>query len=140
MESLLNPKSYHISMVFKLNISNKGKTYKFETDNESLVGRNIGEILKGGELNPELAGFELEITGTSDISGFPGFKHLEGSGYHRELLTFGQGMKDTRNGMRLRKTQRGKEISLKTSQINFKVLKEGSKKFEDLLNKEEKKE
>jgi ribosomal protein S6E (S10) len=120
-------------MVFKINVSKKGKTYKFETDNEFLVGKNIGESFEGGQLVPELAGFELEITGTSDASGFPGFKHLEGSGYHRKLLTHGQGMKDTRNGIRLRKTQRGKEISLKTSQVNMIVLKEHSKKFEDLF-------
>jgi len=124
-------------MVFKLNISQKGKTFKLETDNEFLVGKNIGETFEGGQLTPELAGFELEITGTGDIAGFPGFKHLEGSAYHRQLLTFGPGMKDRRGGIRLRKTQRGKEISLKTSQINIKVLKEGSKKFEDLFNKEE---
>jgi ribosomal protein S6E (S10) len=36
-------------------------------------------------------------------------------------------------GLRLRKTVRGKEISLDTVQINTKVLKEGSKKFEELI-------
>lgn len=36
-------------------------------------------------------------------------------------------------GLRLRKTVRGKEISLFTVQINMKVLKEGAKKFEDLF-------
>ncbi len=129
-------------MAFKINVSNKGKTYKFETDNEFLVGKNIGESFEGGQLSPELAGLELEITGTSDISGVPGFKHLEGTGYHRKLLTYGPGMKDTRKGIRLRKTQRGKEISLKTSQVNIKVIKENSKKFDELLSSksEEKKE
>jgi len=37
------------------------------------------------------------------------------------------------NGLRLRKTVRGKEISPDTVQINAKVLKEGSKKFESLF-------
>jgi len=41
-------------------------------------------------------------------------------------------MHDRRKGVRLRRLQRGEEISLKTVQINTKVLKEGEKKFEEL--------
>ncbi|MEA3248371.1 MAG: S6e family ribosomal protein, partial [Nanoarchaeota archaeon] len=40
-------------------------------------------------------------------------------------------------GLRLRKTVRGKEISLDTVQINTKVLKEGSKKFDTFFEKVE---
>jgi hypothetical protein len=36
-------------------------------------------------------------------------------------------------GLRLRKTVRGKEISLDTVQINTKVIKEGAKKFDALF-------
>ncbi|MFA5174591.1 MAG: S6e family ribosomal protein [Candidatus Pacearchaeota archaeon] len=126
-------------MPFKINISDKGKTFKLETESEVLIGKKIGETFKGEDLIQDLAGYELEIKGTSDNSGFPGFKGLEGPGYHRNLLTYGPGMKDRRKGMRLRKTQRGEEISAKTSQINCKVLKEGSKKFSDLIKKEEEK-
>jgi small subunit ribosomal protein S6e len=124
-------------MVFKINISHKGKTYKVETEDETLVGRKIGEKIPGADVAPELEGFELEITGTSDLSGIPGFKGLDEDIYHRKLLGFGPGMKDRRKGIRLRKTQRGEAISLKTRQINIKVLKEGKRKFEDLFNKEE---
>ena len=46
-------------------------------------------------------------------------------------------MRDTRKGVRLRKTHRGEEISSKTNQINTKVLKEGSRKFSELTKKEE---
>lgn len=127
-------------MPFKLNISHKGKTYKLESENEVLIGKKIGEIVKGNEIDDNLKAYELEITGTSDIAGIPGFKGLEGSGYHRRLLTFGSGMKDKRKGIRLRKTNRGEEISSKTSQINLIVKKEGSKKFSDLIKKEEKTE
>lgn len=127
-------------MVFKINISNKGKTYKFESDNEDLVGKRIGENFSGKGLNEDLNGYELQITGTSDIAGIPGFKNLEGSTYHRKLLSFGPGMKDKRKGIRLRKTLRGEEISLKTVQINMVVKKEGSKKFEELVKKEVKAE
>jgi len=120
-------------MPFKINISNKGKTYKLETESEILVGKSIGDKFKGEDISPELKGFQLEITGTSDLSGIPGFKGLEGAGYHRRLLTLGPGMKDRRKGIRLRKTNRGEEISLKTHQINSKLIKEGDKKFESLF-------
>lgn len=127
-------------MAFKINISDKGKTYKLETESEILVGKKIGENFEGKEISEDLNGYELQITGTSDISGIPGFKGIEGPGYHRNLLKFGPGMKDKRKGIKLRKTNRGEEISLKTVQVNIKVVKEGHKKFHDLLPKKEKKE
>ena len=124
--------------MFKINASHKGKTFKAETDNESFVNRKIGETFRGEDISADLKGYELEITGHSDIAGIPGFKKLEGAAYHRKLLKYGPGMKDRRKGIRLRKTLRGESISLKTSQINSKVLKEGDKKFNDLVKKEEK--
>ena len=127
-------------MAFKINVSHKGKTFKAETENENLVGKKIKDTLDGKEVSPDLEGYELVITGTSDISGIPGFKDLEGSQYHRKLLKFGPGMKDNRKGIRLRKTLRGEEISLKTIQINTKVVKEGPKKIADLTVKVEKTE
>ncbi len=127
-------------MAFKINISHKGKTYKLESENEVLIGKKIGEELEGSDLSEDLKGYTLIITGASDIAGIPGKKGLEGSTYHRELLKFGFGMKDRRKGMRLKKTLRGEEISSKTSQINTIVKKEGHKKFEELIKKEEKKE
>ena len=119
-------------MPFKINISNKGKAYKLETESEVLVGKKIGETIKGEDISADLKGYELEITGTSDIAGLPGFKGLEGAAYHRRLLTRGPGMHNTKKGIRLRKTNRGEEISLKTSQINCKVIKEGATKFDSL--------
>jgi ribosomal protein S6E (S10) len=133
-------------MVFKINVSNKGKTYKVETEREELVGTKIGDKVNGAEVDESLKGYELEITGTSDLSGLPGFKGLEGPVYHRRLLSYGPGMKDRRKGMRLRKTNRGEEISLKMRQINMIVVKEGETKFAELIVKkveessEEKKE
>ena len=124
-------------MPFKINVSHKGKTLKLETDSEEVVGKSIGETIKGEHISADLDGYELLIKGASDISGFPGKQGLEGAGYHRELLTKGFGMKDSRKGIRLRKTLRGQEISLKTSQVNTIVVKEGKKKFEDLLPKKE---
>jgi len=127
-------------MAFKINIAHKGKTYKLETENEILVGKKIGETIEGNDISEDLKNYILEIKGTSDISGIPGKKGLEGNIYHRKLLTKGFGMKDTRKGIRLKKTLRGEEISVKTIQINTIVKKEGSKKFEELIKKEDKKE
>jgi len=136
-------------MPFKLNISEKGKTYKLELEDESLVGRKIGEKLKGEEIKQDLAGYELKISGTSDKSGFPGIKSEEGPELKRVLLTEGFGMhkkpkgetKKTRKaakGLRLRKTVRGNTISLDTIQINLKVIKTGNKKLEEIFPKEQK--
>ena len=99
--------------------------------------------IDGKEFSTDLEGYEIEITGTSDKSGFTGMLNIDGPNLHRALLGYGKGMhkkpkgekkKNKRpNGLRLRKTVRGKEISLETIQINTKVLKEGSKKFEALF-------
>jgi len=132
----------------KINISDKGKTYKVETESEVLVGAKISDKVKGEDISPELAGYELEITGTSDKSGFPGFKDLKGPGLRKVLVTYGPGMKNrpkkegkkptpNNKGLRLRKTFRGNEISGDTVQINIKVLKQGSKKFDDLVKPKE---
>ena len=135
-------------MAFKINVSYKGKTIKFEIENESLVGTKIGDKISGKEIDKSLDGYEVGVTGTSDKAGFPGFEKYKGAGLKRVLLTYGPGMHKkprregkwpTQNvkGLRLRKTVRGNEISLDTIQINLKVLKEGAKKFEDLLPKKE---
>ena len=126
-------------MPFKINISDKGKTLKKETENEVLIGMKIGEKLAGKEVSEDLDGYQLEITGTSDIAGFAGKKGLEGTGMHRQLLTYGFGMKNKKiKGLRKRKSLRGEAISSKTVQINTIVLKEGKNKFADLTKPAEK--
>lgn len=131
-------------MPFKLNISDKGKAWKLESTSEILVGKTIGEKLKGEEITGELAGYELEITGASDSAGFPNKKDVEGPELKRVLLTKGWGMwrkprklgkkkVATPDGLRLRKTVRGNRISEKTVQINLNVLKHGHKKLEELF-------
>lgn len=142
-------------MTFKINIANKGKTYKAETENEELVGLSIEEEIKGEKISPELKGYILKITGTSDKAGFCGLPNLIGPRLHKVLLSYETGMhkrpkkegkkqrtNKTPSGLRLRKTVRGKEISLETVQINTKVIKEGEKKFEQLIapKQEEKQE
>lgn len=135
-------------MGFKINVANKGKTYKLEVENESLVGVSIGDKIDGGSLSEDLAGYELEITGTSDKAGFPGKLDENGPGLRKKLLGYGFGMKQrprkegkkqtpNTKGLKLRKTVRGKEISNATVQINTKVVKEGKKKFDELFAKPE---
>ncbi len=125
-------------MVFKANISHNGKTVKVESDNESLTEKNIGDKIDGSELSGDFAGYELLITGTSDKAGFPGMKDVQGYTLRGVLLKRGWGMHDTREGVRLRKTVRGSQISLDIVQINTKVLKEGPKKFDEIFKPKEK--
>ncbi len=137
-------------MAFKLNMSEKsGKTYKLETESEALLEKSIGDKIEGKEISSDLAGYEFEITGASDNAGFPAFKEVEGIGLGKLLLTYGKGMhKKPRGvkkkggkkpeGMRLRKTIRGKIISPAIIQINMKVLKNGSKKLEEVFPEQNK--
>lgn len=121
-------------MVFKINVSHKGRTWKVETENEGLIRMKIGEKINGDLISGDLDGYQLEITGTSDMAGFPGIKGQIGGQLRGMLLTKNdKGMNQTRpHGLRLKKTVRGEEISDKTTQINMKVLKEGAKKFDEI--------
>src|SRR3989338_3659485 len=132
-------------MVFKLNMSEKsGKTYRLETESEALLEKSIGDKIEGKEISSDLAGYEFEITGASDNAGFPAFKEVEGIGLGKLILTYGKGMhKKPRGvkkkggkkpeGLRLRKTVRGKIISPAIIQINLKILKQGSKKLNEIF-------
>jgi small subunit ribosomal protein S6e len=127
-------------MAYKVNVSHRGKTIKFETDNEELIGVTMGSIIDGKQISADLEGYELLITGTSDKAGFPGMPDIKGQALKRVILKKGRGMRDNSEGLRLRKTVRGNEISADTVQINLSVKKEGAKKFESMVPaKEEKK-
>jgi small subunit ribosomal protein S6e len=119
--------------MYKINVSHKGKTVKFETDNEELIGITIEETINGKLISADLEGYELLVTGTSDKAGFPGLPDVKGQAIKRVILTLGRGMRNNGEGLRLRKTVRGNEISADTVQINLKVVKEGSKKFDSLI-------
>ena len=134
-------------MVFKINIAEKsGKTYKLEIEGEELVGKELHDKVYGKEILPDLEGYEFEITGASDKSGFTAFENVEGIGLKKLLLTYGKGMKkkprkegkkklskNRPKGLRLRKTVRGKIISPAIVQINMKILKDGSKKLSEVF-------
>ena len=120
-------------MVFKINISDKGKTLKIETESEALIRKKIGETINGEEISEDLEGYELEITGGSDLAGLPLHKGTEGIALRRILLTKGWGMRKKGPGLRLKKTIRGKVISVTTAQINIKVLKSGKKSLAEIF-------
>ena len=138
--------------MFKINISNKqGKTYKLEAEAPMIVGKQLHDKIKGKDVSPDLEGYELEITGASDKSGFTAMKEVEGVGLKKVLLSYEKGMKkrprkegkkklSNKNpkGLRLRKTVRGKIISDAISQINLKVLKEGGKKLSEVFPEQNK--
>jgi len=133
-------------MVFKINIAEKnGKTFHLESDNEELMGKELHNKIEGKDISGDLSGYEFEITGASDTSGFTSFENVEGAGLKRVLLTYGKGMHRrprregkkkvsnfTPKGLRLRKTVRGKVISPAIVQINLKILKEGNKKLSEI--------
>ncbi len=136
-------------MVFKINIGTKeGKTYKLETQTEYLVGKELKQKIGGKEISPDLDGYEFEITGTSDSSGFTSLESVSGAGLSKVLLGYGKAMKKrpkyegkkkrsnpTPGGLRLRKLVRGKVISPDIVQINLKVLKEGKKPLKEIFEK-----
>ena len=139
-------------MVFKINMGTKsGKTYKIETESVSLLGKKIHDKIQGIEVSPDLEGYEFEIMGASDKSGFTVMEDVEGIGVKKMLLTYGKAMKRKPKregkkqvgrikpkGLRLRKTVRGNTISEAIVQINLKVLKEGNKKLSEIFAEQNK--
>ena len=135
-------------MAFKINIGDKsGKTYKLESEAEFLIDKKLHDTFQGKELKEELDGYEFEIAGASDKSGFTSMKEVEGLGLKRILITYGKAMKrkpkkegkkkqsnHKPKGLRLRKTVRGNMISDKITQINLKILKYGKKSLEEVFN------
>lgn len=141
-------------MPFKINIGTKqGKTYKLETESEALVGKTLGEVIQGKDVSPSLDGYEFQIMGASDLSGFTAMNEVEGIGLKKVLLSYGKGMhkrpkkegkkkrsNSTPGGLRLRKTVRGKVISNAIVQINLKPTKEGSKNLSEIFPEQNKAE
>ena len=138
--------------MFKINISEKsGKTFKLEAEAPALVGKQLHDKINGKDIHQDLDGYELEITGASDKSGFTAMKEVEGIGLKKVLLSYEKGMKkrprkegkkklSNKNpkGLRLRKTVRGKIISEAISQVNLKILKEGGKKLSEIFPEQNK--
>lgn len=113
-----------------------GQTFQTELEDSSkLVGKEIGDEFDGGIVG--LSGYTLEITGGSDRSGFPMRKTIEGSERKRVLIEEGSGLDESENGVRKRKSVRGKRVSNQIQQLNTTVVEEGSKSVEELLGEDE---
>jgi small subunit ribosomal protein S6e len=116
----------------KLVIGTKsGKCYQRvikDAETKVFLGKRIGESIKGDTFG--LSGYEFEITGGSDIAGFPMRRDVPGAVRKKILAIQGVGIKKGRHGERQRKTVFGNTISIQISQINLKVTKEGKEPFE----------
>ena len=78
--------------MFKINISeSSGKTYKLEKEIPFFIGKELHDKIKGEEIVPELKGYELEITGTSDKAGFTSLESVEGIGLKKNTFDLWQG-------------------------------------------------
>jgi small subunit ribosomal protein S6e len=134
-------------MVFKINLgTSSGQTFKLEAEANGLIDKKLNEKIDGKVISPDLEGYELEIKGASDKSGFTALDSVEGIGRKKVLLSYEKGMKtrpkyegkkkrsDAKpKGLRLRKTVRGNTISEEIVQVNLKILKEGKKKLSEIF-------
>jgi len=122
---------------FKIVIGEKGKSYAKNLSTEessNLVGKKIRDKIEGGHLG--FKGYEFEITGGSDKEGFPMRRDVEGIGRKKVFMTKGNiGTRINKRGLRIRKSIAGNTISQLTSQVNLKVIKEGSKSLDETFGK-----
>ena len=114
------------------------KSYKLELDQDKaagLVGKKIGDKFNGDLIS--LSGYEIVITGGTDKDGFPMHHQVHGMVRKKIVLSDPPCFHPKTNGMRKRKMVAGNTISKNITQVNCKIIKEGSKKLEELLGKKE---
>ena len=122
-------------------VGDKANTYqKVLNDKEAdvLKGLKIGDKLKGDNIG--LSGYELEITGGSNDSGFPMRKGIESSGRVKIYAEGGVGVRKGKKGIIRRKSVAGAVADAKTTQLNLKVLTYGKKSVAECFGIGEKKE
>ena len=116
---------------FKLNIADP-KTGKCmqkvigEPAVDAFIGLKIRDKIKGDGF--DLKGYEFEITGGSDSSGFPMRKGIQAA-RKKILAERGAGFRKYIKGLKTRKTVCGEIITNKMIQINLKVTTEGEQKL-----------
>jgi small subunit ribosomal protein S6e len=119
-----------------LNIgTDDGTTYKLILEGEKrvpLYGLNVGEEFEGEILDMGIDGYTFKITGGSDDTGTPMRREIRGSGRKRLLLKGGVGFVPKAKGERKRKLVRGAEIQDDISQLNIRVVAEGSTPLSEL--------
>lgn len=106
-------------------------------ESKKFIGMKINDKFKGELI--DCAGYEFQITGGSDIAGFPMRDDIF-IPRKRILAVKGVGIKKKDKGVKQRKTVAGNMIDEKTAQINAVVLKDGAKSLAEMFPKTEKKE
>ncbi len=115
-----------------INDPDTGKSYQIETESFSqLIGKQIGDKVSLSFLG--LEDYEGEITGGSYLTGHPMDKRFKTMGLVSDL--FEPNTFNNRINKRRRKKVAGGIIGEKTSQINIKIIKKGSKPIEELIPK-----
>jgi small subunit ribosomal protein S6e len=100
-----------------------------------LIGKNIGDVV-GGDITG-MAGYTLKLTGGTDKDGFAMRGDLPGPGRRKILVAGGVGYIPPDDGVKQRKTMRGREISSDISQINAVIVEYGQKPMSELFVKKE---
>jgi len=117
-----------------------GKSYQSELTKEqqvNVVGKKMGEVMDGGTLGA--AGYQLELTGGSDSSGFPMRMDVSGPRKASLLVTEGVGFHSKRSGERRRRMLRGNTFTTDTAQVNSKVVTAGGTPLDQIFVKAEEK-
>ena len=122
---------------FKLTISDvkTGKSYSKALASEVFKNKKLGDKVDGSSIG--LSGYELQITGGSDKSGFPMHPDLQGFARKKALMGKAIGSRIKIKGMKQRREIIGNQITLNTAQVNLKVIKQDEKSLDSLFGKEE---
>lgn len=112
-------------MAFKVVVADPkaGKSYQYEVEGNTLVGKKIGDEISGSVVG--LEGYKLKITGGADKCGFAMRHDIHGAMKMRVLLREGPGYNPKESGIRRRKSLRGNTISKDIVLINTKVVEYG---------------
>jgi small subunit ribosomal protein S6e len=114
------------------------KSFQVEVPKESeslLIGKKIGGEFDGSPFGA--AGYTLQVTGGTDIAGFPMRKDVDGPRRKKLLLAAGPGFRSKNKGERAKKVVRGNLISDEIAQVNAKVKSAGPVSLEELVGKKE---
>ena len=96
-----------------------------------ILGKNIGDTISGDALG--LSGYTVKLTGGTDKDGFPMRPDLPGPARRKILIAGGVGYRPKADGVRKRKSMRGKEISSDIAQINAVVVEYGEKPLAEVF-------
>ncbi len=99
------------------------------------IGKNIGETISAEALG--LAGYTIKLTGGTDKDGFPMRGDLPGPTRRKILVAGGVGYHPKAEGVRKRKSMRGREISSDIAQINAVIVEYGQKPLGEIFPKKE---